>query len=55
MATQQQIRRVVWTGAITAVTVAGAWYGAGLKESSDVRSVSPSSTLPVLKILIAKQ
>lgn len=33
----QKIRRIVWTGAIAAVTMTGAWYGAGLKTSSEIK------------------
>jgi len=36
-AQQQKIRRIVWTGAIAAVTATGAWYGAGLKTRSEIK------------------
>ncbi|KAK2628104.1 hypothetical protein QTJ16_002750 [Diplocarpon rosae] len=36
-AQQQKIRRIVWTGAIASVTVAGTWYGAGLKTQSETK------------------
>jgi hypothetical protein len=38
-AQQQKIRRIVWTGAIAAVTATGAWYGAGLKTTSEIKQV----------------
>ncbi|TVY56266.1 hypothetical protein LCER1_G002957 [Lachnellula cervina] len=34
----QKIRRIVWTGAIASVTATGAWYGAGLRIQSDVKT-----------------
>ncbi|GME29126.1 hypothetical protein GTA08_BOTSDO07692 [Neofusicoccum parvum] len=37
MASQQTIRRVILTGAISAVTVAGALYGAGLKTQQEYK------------------
>jgi hypothetical protein len=37
---------MVWTGAITAVTITGAWYGAGLKTSSEIKQVFPPLPLP---------
>ncbi len=39
-AQQQKIRRIVWTGAIASVTATGAWYGAGLKTTSEMKQVS---------------
>ena len=36
---QQKIRRIVWTGAIAAVTATGAWYGASLKTKSEYKQV----------------
>jgi hypothetical protein len=47
-AQQQKIRRFVWTGAISAVTAMGAWYGAGLKTQSEIKEVClpQSSALP---------
>jgi hypothetical protein len=44
-ATQQKIRRIVLTGAITAITVTGTWYGAGLKMKSEVKQVCSSLCL----------
>lgn len=35
-----KIRRYVWTGAIAAVTMTGAWYGAGLKTKQEIKQVS---------------
>ncbi|KAJ9635501.1 hypothetical protein H2201_003158 [Coniosporium apollinis] len=37
MSQQQQIRRLVMTGAVAAVTVTGAWYGAGLKTRQEFK------------------
>lgn len=34
-----KIRRIVWTGAIAAVTATGAWYGAGLKTDREIKKV----------------
>src|SRR5271170_6494169 len=47
---QQKIRRIVWTGAITAVTVTGAWYGASLKTRREIEQVCyiTLSALPFL-------
>ncbi|KAK6587240.1 hypothetical protein PZA11_000530 [Diplocarpon coronariae] len=42
-AQQQKIRRIVWTGAIAAVTVAGTWYGAGLKTQSETKQKAAKS------------
>lgn len=36
---QQKIQRMVWTGAIAAVTATGAWYGAGLKTRQEIEQV----------------
>ncbi|KAF2190461.1 hypothetical protein K469DRAFT_559195 [Zopfia rhizophila CBS 207.26] len=33
----QAVRRWIWTGAITAITVTGAIYGAGLKSSQELK------------------
>lgn len=38
-AQQQKVRRIVWTGAIAAVTATGAWYGAGLKTQKEIKQV----------------
>jgi hypothetical protein len=38
-AQRQKIRRIVWTGAVAAVTATGAWYGAGLKTKSEIKHV----------------
>jgi len=43
-AQQQKIRRIVWTGAIAAVTATGAWYGAGLKTKGEIKQVWFSSS-----------
>lgn len=40
VAQQVKIRRIILTGAITAITVTGAWYGAGLKTKSEINQVS---------------
>lgn len=40
MSQQQKVRRLVLTGAVTAITVAGAWYGAGLKTQHVMKKVS---------------
>lgn len=37
--TQQAVRRWILTGAVAAITVTGTIYGAGLKESQDVKKV----------------
>jgi hypothetical protein len=39
----QQTRRIVWTGAIAAITATGAWYGAGLKIKREHKQVRSSS------------
>ena len=39
--TLHTIRRSIWAISITAVTVAGAWYGAGLKMQQDHKKVCP--------------
>lgn len=44
----QKIRRIVWTGAIASVTATGAWYGAGLRIQSDVKTVKPLHLNPRL-------
>jgi len=36
---QQQVRRIVWTGSIAAITATGAWYGAGLKTKQEIKDV----------------
>lgn len=36
---QQSMRGIVWTGAITVVTVTGALYGAGLKTKQEFHQV----------------
>lgn len=36
---QQKIQRMVWAGAIAAVTATGAWYGAGLKTRQEIEQV----------------
>ena len=46
MASQQTIRRIVWTGSIVAVTATGAWYGAGLKMQSEHKQVCFPYLLP---------
>lgn len=56
MSQQQQIRRLVMTGAVAAVTVTGAWYGAGLKTRQEFKQVSYYclillSTLPLPGLL----
>ena len=40
--TLHTIRRSIWAISITAVTVAGAWYGAGLKMQQDHKKVCPN-------------
>lgn len=40
MSQQLRIRRLVLTGAVTAITATGAWYGAGLKTQQEVKKVS---------------
>jgi len=42
MTTQQAVRRWIMTGAVTAITVTGSLYGAGLNEHLKVRKVSSS-------------
>ncbi|KAF1996153.1 hypothetical protein P154DRAFT_443843 [Amniculicola lignicola CBS 123094] len=37
MVAPQAVRRVVWTGAIAAVTVTGSLYGAGLKSQIEFK------------------
>ncbi|MCJ1363755.1 hypothetical protein MMC16_002864 [Acarospora aff. strigata] len=37
MSQQQKIRRFVMTGAVTAITATGAWYGAGLKTKQEMK------------------
>ena len=44
MASKEKIRRVVWTGAIAAVTATGVWYGAGLKIAKEKKQVCLSPT-----------
>jgi len=39
-AQHMKIRRMVLTGAITAITAMGAWYGAGLKTEQQQNSVA---------------
>ena len=39
MSQQLKIRRFVLTGAVTAITAVGAWYGAGLKTQQDMKKV----------------
>ncbi|KAI9732041.1 MAG: hypothetical protein M1818_007636 [Claussenomyces sp. TS43310] len=39
-AQQLKIRRFVWTGAIAAVTATGAWYGADLKMTQEMKQMS---------------
>ncbi|KAH8597865.1 hypothetical protein B0O99DRAFT_507404 [Bisporella sp. PMI_857] len=40
MVLPQQVRRVVWTGAIASITVVGSIYGAGLKTRQEVQKES---------------
>jgi len=65
-AQQQKIRRIVWTGAIASVTATGAWYGAGLKTTHEIkdkvkkqREATPAERVAVLEeqrgALIAKR
>lgn len=51
-AQQQKIRRIVWTGAIAAVTATGAWYGAGLKTRSEIKQVWSAPTRWLAMILM---
>ncbi|KAK7723403.1 hypothetical protein SLS57_004597 [Botryosphaeria dothidea] len=37
MVSQQTIRRVILTGAVSAITVTGAFYGAGLKTQQEYK------------------
>lgn len=55
-AQQAKFRRIVWTGSIAAVTMMGAWYGAGLKTQVDNKNVCPSflSALPLSPIAFTK-
>ncbi|EKG17888.1 hypothetical protein MPH_04837 [Macrophomina phaseolina MS6] len=39
MVSQQTIRRIILTGAVTAITVTGALYGAGLKTQQEYQQV----------------
>ncbi|KAI9828299.1 MAG: hypothetical protein M1832_002727 [Thelocarpon impressellum] len=34
---QQQLRRIVLTGSVAAITITGAWYGAGLKTQQEIK------------------
>ena len=38
-ATHLKVKRVVWTGAIFAITVAGTLYGAGLRTRGQIKQV----------------
>ncbi|KAF2741178.1 hypothetical protein EJ04DRAFT_423566 [Polyplosphaeria fusca] len=56
MSTKQAVRRWVWTGAITAVTIVGAIYGAGLRsqqqftqETKRVLEASPEEKIAQLE------
>jgi len=44
MTTQQAVRRWIMTGAVTAITVTGSLYGAGLNEHLKVRKKLLEST-----------
>ncbi len=49
---QHRVRSIVWTGAIAAITITGALYGAGLKTRRDVQKViprDPSALLPSIR------
>ncbi|KAG9242720.1 hypothetical protein BJ878DRAFT_543985 [Calycina marina] len=63
---QQKVRRIVWTGAIAAVTATGVWYGAGLKitkekkqEIQKLREATPVEKIAQLEeargVLLAKR
>lgn len=53
MSQQQIIRRWVMTGAVTAITVTGALYGAGLKSRQELKQVRrPTATVPSLTACI---
>lgn len=39
MASNQKIRRIVLTGAVTVITIAGSLYGAGIKTGQQVTQV----------------
>lgn len=43
MVNPQSVRRWILTGGITAITVTGALYGAGLKTEQDAKQVRPWS------------
>lgn len=53
MSQQQQIRRLVMTGAVAAVTVTGAWYGAGLKTRQEFKQVSYYCLIAPLALALA--
>lgn len=39
MASNQKVRRIVLTGAVTVITIAGSLYGAGIKTGQQVTQV----------------
>lgn len=43
MASNQKVRRIVLTGAVTVITIAGSLYGAGIKTGQQVTQVIFSS------------
>jgi len=54
MSQQQNVRRLVLTGAVTAITIAGAWYGAGLKTQQTMKKVSLLFLVVSLHLLSAQ-
>jgi cell division protein FtsW (lipid II flippase) len=46
MAAPQTVRRWILTGSVTAITITGALYGAGLKSSQEKAQVRPSLSTP---------
>lgn len=54
MSQQQKVRRLVLTGAVTAITIAGAWYGAGLKTQQTMKKVALLVIVVSLRLLSAQ-
>ncbi|KAF2017219.1 hypothetical protein BU24DRAFT_460293 [Aaosphaeria arxii CBS 175.79] len=58
MTTQQAVRRWIMTGAVTAITVTGTLYGAGLKGSQElkqkqqeIRQATPEDKIAQLEVV----
>lgn len=56
-AQQQKIQRIIWTGAIASITATGAWYGAGLRTSGQIKKqiVKQREATPAEKIALLEE